>query len=235
MTSAPVIRLRGVRKHYQVGGTIVKALDGVDMEVHANEYVAIMGASGSGKSTLLNMLSCLDRPTEGSYELAGRSVADLGTYEMAEVRNRHIGIVFQSFELLAKLSAQRNVELPLIYRNLSGFERRQRASGMLTRLGLGDRGHHRPNQLSGGQRQRVAIARALVGEPTILLADEPTGNLDSTTTGEILDLIDGLHADGQTVILITHEEDVARRAKRLIRLHDGLITEDRPVRREVHS
>jgi len=222
----PIIRLRNIRKIYKVGIERIHALDGVNLEIFKNEYVAIMGASGSGKSTLMNILGCLDRPTSGRYELDGRVVSKMSAGHLATVRNDLIGFVFQSFELLPRQSALKNTELPLIYSASGWFGRRARAKHALDRVGLGDRMRHRPNQLSGGQKQRVAIARALVNEPRILLADEPTGNLDSKTTDEILDLFDQLHAEGQTIIIVTHEDHVACHASRVVRMTDGRILSD---------
>src|SRR5438128_8105445 len=224
-----VTRLRNSQKHYRVGTEHIRAVDGVDLDVDRNEYVAIMGTSGSGKSTLMNILGCLDRPTSGTYELDGRRVSDMSAAGLARVRNERIGFVFQSFELLPRATAARNVELPLIYSPGGGWARGSRARAALTTVGLADRMRHRPNQLSGGQKQRVAIARALVNRPAILLADEPTGNLDSATTEEILGLFAQLHADGQTIIMVTHEADVARHARRIIRMKDGKVQSDLPV------
>jgi len=223
-----LIRLKNIRKIYKVGVERIHALDGVDLDIHRNEYVAIMGASGSGKSTMMNILGCLDRPTSGRYELDGRVVSKMSASALSKVRNDLIGFVFQSFELLPRQSALKNTELPLIYSPTGWFGRRKKARNALERVGLGDRMHHRPNQLSGGQKQRVAIARALVNEPRILLADEPTGNLDSRTTEEILDLFDQLHAEGQTIIIVTHEDHVACHATRVVRMTDGKIVADRP-------
>ncbi len=224
-----VIRLQNITKHYRIGDELIRALDGVSLSVNRNEYVAVMGTSGSGKSTLMNILGCLDRPTAGVYELDGKQTNRLSAGALATVRNERIGFVFQSFELLPRLTALKNVELPLIYSRAGWMGRRQRAKEALARVGLGDRMRHRPNQLSGGQRQRVAIARALVGRPAILLADEPTGNLDSKTSDEILALFADLHQQGQTIILVTHEPDVARHAKRIIRMKDGRVQSDLPT------
>jgi len=224
-----VIRLVDVRRIYKVGVERIRALNGVDLELRENEYVAVMGPSGSGKSTLMNVLGCLDRPTSGRYELDGQDTTGMGDAALARVRNEQIGFVFQSFELLAQLSALRNVEIPLIYARDGWWSRRKRAAKMLERVGLGGRMKHRPNQLSGGEKQRVAIARALICNPSILLADEPTGNLDSKTSEEILELFDQLHRDGQTIILVTHEESVACHAKRIIRMKDGQICSDVPT------
>ena len=227
-----VIRLENITKHYKVGPERIRALDGVNLEVDRNEYVAVMGTSGSGKSTLMNILGCLDRPTSGTYELDGKVTTRMGGGALARVRNERIGFVFQSFELLPRLSALKNVELPLIYCGDSWWARRSKARKTLATVGLKDRMRHRPNQLSGGQKQRVAIARALINQPAILLADEPTGNLDSATTDEILGLFDELHRAGQTIIMVTHEPDVARHAKRIIRMKDGKVQSDLPVEQD---
>ena len=224
-----IIRLHDITKHYTVGVEKIRALDGVSLEVDRNEYVAIMGTSGSGKSTLMNILGCLDRPTSGAYWLDDKLVSRMSAAALATVRNERIGFVFQAFELLPRMTALKNVELPLIYARDGWWGRRKRAKKALERVGLGNRMRHRPNQLSGGQKQRVAIARALVAGPSILLADEPTGNLDSATSDEILALFDHLHAEGHTIILVTHEPDVARRARRVIRMRDGKVRSDLPT------
>jgi putative ABC transport system ATP-binding protein len=227
-----LIRIQNITKHYIVGVERIRALDGVDIDIARNEYVAIMGTSGSGKSTLMNILGCLDRPTTGTYELDGQLVSHMSAGRLAVVRNERIGFVFQSFELLPRASAARNVELPMIYSSGGWWSRRARAREALQTVGLADRMRHRPNQLSGGQKQRVAIARALVNQPAIILADEPTGNLDSATTEEILALFDKLHSDGQTIIMVTHEPDVARHARRIIRMKDGKVQSDLPVEKD---
>jgi len=224
-----VIRLQDVTRVYKVGVERIHALDGLNLELRDNEYVAIMGPSGSGKSTLMNVLGCLDRITGGRYELDGQDTTGMGDAALARVRNERIGFVFQSFELLSRSNALRNVEMPLIYSRNGWWSRRKRATHMLERVGLGDRIKHRPNQLSGGEKQRVAIARAMICNPSILLADEPTGNLDSKTSEDILALFDQLHAEGQTIILVTHEESVARHAKRILRMKDGRIHSDLPA------
>jgi putative ABC transport system ATP-binding protein len=230
-----IIRLRGLKRFYQVGVEEIHALDGVDLEVRDNEYIAVMGHSGSGKSTLMNVLGCLDRPSEGCYELDGEDVTELGDAELARIRNERIGFVFQSFELLPQMNALKNVEMPLLYARGGWFGRAARAKGALERVGLGDRARHRPNQLSGGEKQRAAIARALVCNPSILLADEPTGNLDTKTSENILELFDELHRQGQTIVMVTHERDIARHAKRIIRMQDGMILSDKAIEDdEVH-
>jgi putative ABC transport system ATP-binding protein len=221
-----IISIHGLRKDYEIGSEVVRALRGVDLLVDRNEYLAIMGPSGSGKSTLMNLIGCLDTPTEGEYWLNGQQVADLTDDELAAIRNREIGFVFQTFNLLPRATALHNVELPLIYAGVSSRDRRDRASTMLEKVGLGDRMQHKPSELSGGQRQRVAVARALVNGPAILLADEPTGNLDSQTGEEIMALLDDLHVQGQTIVLVTHEHDIAAHAHRTVTLRDGLIGSD---------
>lgn len=226
MSAKIVIRTEGLKKEYRLGSVVVRALRGIDLTVERNEYVAIMGPSGSGKSTLMNLIGCLDTPTAGEYWLNGTAVARLGEDELAHIRNKEIGFVFQTFNLLPRATALHNVELPLIYAGIGRRERRERAEEMLVRVGLEDRMDHRPNELSGGQRQRVAVARALVNGPAILLADEPTGNLDSRTSYEIMALFDELHAEGQTIILVTHEQDIAEHAQRVLTLRDGLIESD---------
>jgi len=224
----PVIDLRGGRKTYRTGDLEFEALRGVDLRIEQGEYVAIVGPSGSGKSTLMNVLGCLDTLTTGTYRLARNDVDDLDETDLAAIRNEEIGFVFQQFHLLASLSALRNVELPLVYRGVPAAARRERALDALDRVGLADRTANRPNQLSGGQQQRVAVARALVGEPSLVLADEPTGNLDSRSTADVLDLFDDLHEQGRTIVLITHEHEVAQRARRVVRVLDGLVTADEP-------
>ena len=225
--NAPLIRLRDIAKHYEMGSQLVRALDGVSVEINRGDWVSFIGSSGSGKSTFLNILGCLDRPTRGQYFLNGAYVEELGPNQLAEIRNREIGFIFQSFNLLPRATALGNVAQPLIYRRIGYRRRREMAREALRRVGLEDRVDHLPNQLSGGQRQRVAIARALVTEPSILLADEPTGNLDSRTSADIMQLFDQLHREGQTLILVTHEEDVAGLGDRVVELLDGKIIRDR--------
>lgn len=224
-----LISLKDVTRIYEIGSERIRALDGVTVEIGENEYVAVMGQSGSGKSTLMNLIGCLDRATDGTYELDGRDTTAMSNTALARARNEKIGFVFQSFELLPKLNAIKNVELPLIYARNASFKRSKKAKQVLERVGLGNRMRHRPNQLSGGEKQRVAVARALVNNPSILLADEPTGNLDSKTSREILGLFDDLHKEGQTIIMVTHESDVACHAKRIIRMLDGKIISDLPI------
>jgi putative ABC transport system ATP-binding protein len=224
-----VIEIKDVTKLYKMGEETIHALRGVSLEIRRNEYLAIMGPSGSGKSTLMNMLGCLDTPTAGHYDFNGKNVATMVDDELADIRNREIGFVFQTFNLLPRSNALHNVELPLIYAGLPLHTRRERALQALQNVGLGDRVHHKPNELSGGQRQRVAIARALVNHPSILLADEPTGNLDSKTGVEIMALFEHLYEQGHTIIVVTHEEDIARHARRIVRLRDGLIESDERI------
>jgi len=224
--SQPIIRTSGLTKHYFLGAETVKAVRRVDLKVHTGEFVAIMGPSGSGKSTFMNMIGCLDTPTAGEYWLSGELVSDLSDNRLARVRNRDIGFVFQTFNLLPRATALHNVELPLIYAGVRARERKRRAVEKLELVGLGDRMEHRPPEMSGGQRQRVAIARALVNDPAILLADEPTGNLDSVTSEEILKQLIVLNSAGQTIIVVTHEHDVAALARRQVHLHDGRIAKD---------
>tara|TARA_B100000073_G_scaffold17543_1_gene14054 strand:+ start:762 stop:1445 length:684 start_codon:yes stop_codon:yes gene_type:complete len=221
-----LINLSDIYKIYNVGGEEVRALDGVDLKINNNEYLAIMGPSGSGKSTMMNMIGCLDTPTSGLYLFEGEEVHIMDDGQLASIRNRKIGFVFQTFNLLPKATALHNVEIPLVYANIRKDKRIEMAHKALENVGLGDRMHHKPNELSGGQRQRVAIARALVNSPSIILADEPTGNLDSKSGHEIMGILDELHAQGNTIILVTHEDDIAKHAKRTIRLFDGKITED---------
>jgi putative ABC transport system ATP-binding protein len=220
------LSLRDVVKTYDMGTIQVHALRGVSLDIARNEYVSIMGPSGSGKSTLMHVIGCLDVPTSGTYTLEGQMVAEMSQNQLAEIRNEQIGFVFQTFNLIPRVSIFQNVELPLIYAGMSRGERRRRATTAIERVGLADRMKHKPNELSGGQRQRVAIARALVCNPSIILADEPTGNLDSKTGAEIMDILDGLHADGQTIILVTHEDYIAQHALRTVKLMDGLIESD---------
>jgi putative ABC transport system ATP-binding protein len=221
-----LIRLDKISRRYQMGTELVHALREVTLEIQRGEYVAIMGPSGSGKSTLMNLVGCLDSPTSGTYELNGSLVSEMDDNQLAEIRNKEIGFVFQTFNLLPRSDALRNVELPLIYSGMPAEERRRTALEALASVGLGDRIHHKPNELSGGQRQRVAVARALVNHPSILLADEPTGNLDSKTGGEIMTLFEQLAKRGNTIIVVTHEEEIARHSRRIIRIRDGLIASD---------
>jgi len=225
----PIIEIKDLKKIYQMGSTEVRALNGVTFDVMENEYIAIMGPSGSGKSTLMNLIGCLDTPTSGTYILNNQDVSELEDAELAEVRNREIGFVFQTFNLLPRTDCLSNVELPLIYSGIKSAERHERAADTLTRVGLGDRMDHKPNELSGGQRQRVAIARALVNNPSILLADEPTGNLDTKTGEEIMKLFEELYRAGNTILVVTHEDEIADHARRIIRLRDGVIEVDRKV------
>ena len=226
-----LISLKSIYKIYKVGGEEVRALDGVDLSINNNEYLSIMGPSGSGKSTMMNMIGCLDSPSSGLYEFEGEKVHIMDDSQLASIRNRKIGFVFQTFNLLPKASALHNVEIPLVYANIKKEKRLEMASNALISVGLEDRMHHRPNELSGGQRQRVAIARALVNEPSIILADEPTGNLDSKSGHEIMKIFDELHRSGNTIILVTHEDDIAKYSNRIVRLLDGKIVSDEPVKK----
>ncbi|WP_130735560.1 ABC transporter ATP-binding protein [Flavobacterium sp. J27] len=222
----PIIEIKGIKRDFPLGDEIIHVLKGIDLTINKGEYVALMGPSGSGKSTLMNLLGCLDTPTSGSYVLNGKLVSQMHDDELAEIRNKEIGFVFQTFNLMPRTTALDNVALPMVYAGYSKSERNERATEVLTQVGLSDRMDHKPNQLSGGQRQRVAVGRALVNKPAIILADEPTGNLDSKTSVEIMNLFNEIHAKGNTVILVTHEEDIAAYAHRIIRLRDGLIESD---------
>ncbi len=224
--SHPVIEIEHIGRKYVIGTEVIHALKSVSLTIHKAEFVALMGPSGSGKSTLMNILGCLDTPTSGSYKLNGIKVSDMSENELAEIRNREIGFVFQTFNLLPRSTALENVALPLVYAGLSKADRHARALEALERVGLGNRVEHKPNELSGGQRQRVAIARALINNPSIILADEPTGNLDTRTSEEIMGLLEKIHAGGNTIILVTHEEDIAQHAHRVVRMRDGLIEDD---------
>lgn len=224
--SNPLIKITQIKRDFVLGNEMVYVLKGIDLEINKGEYVALMGPSGSGKSTLMNLLGCLDTPTSGHYILNGKDVSTMHDNELAEIRNKEIGFVFQTFNLLPRTTALDNVALPMIYAGYSKSERKERAIKVLQQVNLGDRMDHQPNQLSGGQRQRVAIARALVNSPSIILADEPTGNLDSKTSDEIMKLLDDIHKNGNTIILVTHEEEIAAHAKRIIRLRDGMIESD---------
>ena len=232
----PLIRLEGIAKHYQMGGETIAALGGIDLKIARNDYIAFIGSSGSGKSTMMNILGCLDTPTLGKYFLNGRDVAGMSESELATTRNKEIGFIFQSFNLLTRATALQNVMQPLIYGGIRPAERARRAKEAMKRVGLENRMDHLPNQLSGGQRQRVAIARALCSEPSILLADEPTGNLDSATADDIMALFDTLHAEGQTLIVVTHEPDIAAHCRRVVRLADGKVLSDamNPARELAH-
>lgn len=222
-----IIHLQEITKNYYLGKQVIEVLKGITLDILKNEYVALMGPSGSGKSTLMNILGCLDTPTTGSYILNGNDVSRMSDNDLAEVRNKEIGFVFQQFNLLPRLTAAENVALPLVYAGVSKKQRLERAMHVLEQVSLADRSHHRPNELSGGQNQRVAIARALVNDPSIILADEPTGNLDSKTSYEIMDIFEQIHAAGNTVVLVTHEEDIANHAHRIIRLRDGILESDK--------
>lgn len=224
-----VIRLTDIKKSYFMGKQELPVLKGIDLLISSNEYVALMGPSGSGKSTLMNIIGCLDRPTSGTYILNGKDVSRMESDELAEIRNVEIGFVFQQFNLLPRLTAWENVALPLIYAGIAKKEREERARAMLTKVGLGDRAHHKPNEISGGQSQRVAIARALINNPSIILADEPTGNLDTRTSVEIMDLFSNIHQQGNTVVLVTHEEDIAKFTKRVVRVRDGVVESDKAI------
>lgn len=229
MDIKPILSVVELKKTYQMGTQLVHALQSISLDIYKNDYIALMGPSGSGKSTLMNLIGCLDTPTSGSYFLNGQDVSKLSDSELAEIRNKEIGFVFQTFNLLPRLTALDNVSLPLIYAGLSKSMRVERAKDVLSQVGLADRMHHKPNELSGGQRQRVAIARALVNKPSIILADEPTGNLDTKTSYEIMEIFDDLHKLGNTIILVTHEPDIADHAHRVIKLRDGLLESDESI------
>jgi len=235
LSNNSLISLEGIQRLYSMGDETIYALRGIDLQIKRNEYVALMGPSGSGKSTLMNLIGCLDSPSSGSYWLNGQDVAGLSDNRLAEIRNREIGFVFQTFNLLPRLTALDNVALPLVYAGVSELERRERAHDVLKQVGLQDRVGHRPNELSGGQRQRVALARALVNKPSLILADEPTGNLDSKTSEEIMEMFASIHALGNTIVLVTHEEDIARHAHRMVRLKDGRIESDALTLKQDHE
>jgi len=226
--SPAIIAMRGIRKNYDTGAIQVEALRGIDLEVHPREFVAIVGPSGSGKSTLLNLIGCLDVPTDGSYLLDGEEVAELDVDELADIRNRKVGFIFQNFNLLPQITAYENIEMPLLFKGVGARERRARVEELLAQVGLSDRGHHKPTELSGGQMQRVAVARALACDPALILADEPTGNLDTTSGQDVMGLFESLSAQGRTIVLITHDQTLAKRTKRIVRIQDGRIVEDRP-------
>lgn len=226
MEAKPLIEITNLCRDFTIGNVIVRALQGVNVSIQQGEYVALMGPSGSGKSTLMNILGCLDTPTSGHYILNNQDVSNLSDNELAEIRNKEIGFVFQTFNLLARSTALENVALPLVYAGIGKSERIEKATNVLTSVGLADRMTHKPNELSGGQRQRVAVARALVNNPSIILADEPTGNLDTKTSYEIMELFENIHKQGNTIVIVTHEEDIARRAKRIIRMRDGIVESD---------
>jgi len=223
---ASLITLRNIKKIYEIGDEFVHALDGVSLDIHDHEFIAVVGTSGSGKSTLMNIIGCLDTPDEGAYEIDGQDVTDMTDFQLGVIRNKKIGFIFQQFNLLQKLDAYENVELPLIYQGVQGGQRKERVAKALERVGLENRVHHRPNQLSGGQQQRVAVARALVTQPTLILADEPTGNLDSKSSKDIMRLLHELYEQGNTIVLITHDNDIANEAERIVRISDGKIISD---------